>query len=97
VLESGVMYLTAPARRMVWDRWMEKPEAWMKAYNGDGPFIRDTIGRISADLRELVAGLHSYKVHGLRPDTRLLIYHGQPRPHQTRHWHELRDRHAAGL
>jgi len=41
---------------------------------------------MAIDLRNTVSGLHSYKVNGLRNDTRLLIYHGQPRPHETTHW-----------
>lgn len=89
ILESGVMYLPSWARTMAWDRWTQDPAGWMRAYNGDGPFLRDTFGHLAADLRNEVDGLHSYKVHGLQPDTRLLIYHGSPRPHETRHWHEL--------
>jgi hypothetical protein len=86
ILETGVMYLPEWARRMVWNRWIEAPNLWMKTYNGDGHFIRETIGALALDLRKIVDGLHSYKVDGLRPDTRLLIYHGQPRPHMTEHW-----------
>lgn len=85
-LETGVMYLTEWARAKVWERWIQDPERWMREYRGDGDFIRDTIGEYALDLREHVDGLHSYKVNGRKPDTRLLIYHGQPRPHQTEHW-----------
>lgn len=84
-LNSGVMYLTEPARKLVWRRWIRSPDKWMKEFRGDGEFIRDTIGHLCMDIRD-VGGLHSYKVDGLKPDTRILIYHGQPRPHETRHW-----------
>lgn len=85
ILETGVMYLTANLRHRIWKRWIESPDRWMHEYKGDGHFIRDTVGHLCGDIRE-VGGLHSYKVHGLQPDTRLLIFHGQPRPHETRLW-----------
>lgn len=85
-LETGVMYLPEWARRIVWDKWIQSPRKWMKQYRGDGDFIREVIGEHAEDLRQHVDGLHSYKVHGKRDDTRLLIYHGSPRPHETEHW-----------
>jgi hypothetical protein len=89
-LETGVMYLPEWARRVIWRRWINSPEKWMQQYRGDGDFIRDTIGTLAVDLRKEVTGLHSYKVDGPQPDTRLLIYHGQPRPHETEIWHTKR-------
>jgi hypothetical protein len=85
-LESGVMYLTEEIRAELWEVWITNPQKWIEKYRGDGDFIRETVGHKAIDLRNTVSGLHSYKVNGLRNDTRLLIYHGQPRPHETTHW-----------
>jgi len=89
LLETGVMYLPEWARKMIWRRWIQSPDKWMQEFRGDGDFIRDTVRDMAVDLRDYVSGLHSYKVNGLQDDTRLLIYHGQPRPHETEHWHGI--------
>ena len=88
LLESGVLYLTEEIRAEIWALWIQDPERWMQEYRGDGDFLRSHFGHKAKDLRQLVSGLHSYKVNGKRKDTRLLIYHGQPRPHETAHWSE---------
>ena len=85
-LEAGVMYLTEPMRRAIWERWITDPDRWMAEYRGDGDFIRDTVGHISSDIRD-VGGIYSYKVHRSIPeDARLICFHGDPRPHETRYW-----------
>jgi hypothetical protein len=90
VYESGVMYLPEWARKAVWQHWSVNPQRWMSGrFVGDGAFIHHALyGRGNA-LQDGVSGIHSYKVHGKRQDTRVLCYHGSPRPHETRHWNDV--------
>lgn len=83
-LESGVMYLTAASRKRIWERFTQDPAGSIRRYVQDGKFFAECLD--AADLRKLVPGLHSHKVHGKRDDTRLLIFHGEPRPDKTEHW-----------
>lgn len=84
-LESGVMYLTEASRRKIWKRFTADPKGAMKQYRMDGKFFADCLPH-AADLRKLVPGIHSYKVHGKRADTRVLCFHGKPRPDETELW-----------
>jgi hypothetical protein len=90
MLESGVMYLPEWARRAVWQFWSKNPGRWMSGrFAGDGPLFSFALhGHVHA-LQDSVSGLHSYKVHGKRRDTRVLCYHGKPRPHETEHWNDV--------
>jgi len=88
LLESGLMALTQHAKTLVWQRWVTDPARWMREFRGDGRFIADTIGHLCGDIRVEVSGIHSYRIHGLRADTRVLCFHGRPRPHDTPLWSE---------
>lgn len=54
---------------------------------GDGMFMRMFPHRFIPDV---VDGIHSYKAHNLvegpRADTRVLCFHGKPRPHEAAPW-----------
>lgn len=84
-LESGVMYLTGTTRQRIWKRFTADPEGAMKRCRMDGRFFAECLPG-AEDIRKLVSGIHSYKVHGKRDDTRVLCFHGKPRPHETELW-----------
>ncbi len=99
---SGVMWFgTVPHK--VYDKFRRQPEAYINHYErnregsylGDQAFIWDTLGRDISLITDRIDGIRSYKKHcknTLLPDTRVVCFHGEPRPTEVktewmqRHW-----------
>lgn len=93
-LASGVMWLPASFRKIVWEEWFYNPEEIMKKHSkyGDQEFISSVITDQKLDHERwqsilLTAVILSYKVHtrdrGITRNTELVCYHGKPRPKAT--------------
>lgn len=76
---------------MVWDESM--PDLW-EMWNdlgrpehnaGDQGIIKmlcDSLDFKPILLQDVVSGIHSYKVDGIQPDSRVVCFHGKPKPHE---------------
>ena len=84
IMGSGFMYVTAEDRARVWQAWMQDPAKHMRDNQrwpkwGDQGFLQDYLGGSAKWGGEVV----SYKVHcrdGLPKGTRVVCFHGKPRP-----------------
>lgn len=88
-LGSGIMWLPAKYRGIIWNKWIANPYKIMKKYNssGDQKFISEIYSPIVLQFQKLKPGcIVSYKVDckGSVPDgAKIICYHGNPRPHKT--------------
>lgn len=95
---SGVMAFTAGgwAPNTIWARYLaDHPAGGSPRHRyGDGGYIGDVLtaaGQMPVRLQDIVPGIASWKVmqrrYGcVRDDTRVLCFHGKPRPHETHIW-----------
>lgn len=96
-LGSGLMYLPAAARSVVWDGWMANPTFNMRLYcRGDQHLLEHFYLNKAKRWQDLVPGqVCSWKVHcqhGVPPEARVIAFHGQPRPwHVGQHLHLYRE------
>lgn len=85
-LQSSVMYLPEATRSEIWAKWIEDPARWMAEFaaGGDQAFLE--ICDVDWDVwQDVLPGrVASYKAEvrqrGLGPATRLVVFHGRPRP-----------------
>lgn len=85
---SGFMFLTEPDRVRCWERFNADPvrhmrECTTRARWGDQGFLRRVIGGAARWGDEV----RSYKVHcleGVPPGTKVVCFHGRPRPWDVR-------------
>lgn len=88
-LGSGMMYIPQDKRARVWASWVRNPLLWMDKYKagGDQSFLEQAWPDDKAARWQDLVGSQvlSYKAH-IRPanivpkDTRVVCFHGQPRP-----------------
>jgi len=93
-IQSSMFYITAADRAKVWDAWItEEPRNVMSrfgklraGFNGDQNFIEEVLGRGVARWQNEYPGMiQSYKAAPAfkdkpHPCTRVVIFHGRPRP-----------------
>ena len=84
-LGGGVMFLPEKDRAQIWDEFTVNPALSMKLHpRGDQFFFEQFWMHKAARWQDLVPGqINSWKVHcanGVPPDTRILAFHGLPRP-----------------
>lgn len=89
LMGSGLMFVTAEDRRLVWDAFTQDPKGAMQANRrwpnwGDQGFLNRHIGKRQR-WQEIAPGqVVSYKEHvlkdGLKPGVRVVCFHGKPRP-----------------
>lgn len=93
-LGSGLMYLPEADRAELWEAWNRQPEAEMGQHQtnqslGDQGFIQSVRRKPVALWQDLLPGsVISYKVNQRRlppPGTRVVCFHGIPRPWQVFH------------
>lgn len=83
---GGFVYLPEWARAKLADRFWKNPEQEMLAnQNNDQPILRDVLWDDAVIIQDrYIDELVSYKIHvrplGLRPENRVVYFHGQPRP-----------------
>lgn len=93
-LASGIMFIPADVRELIWDHWIQDPIKHMSNNRGDQEFISETIGymckRFDQEYPDLIC---SYKAHISKqyPDhiqpydvdvskSKIICFHGKPRP-----------------
>ena len=76
---SGVMAWDADTMLDIYQLWLNDgaPNHW----DGDQAIIK-ALAPTPDLLQDSYSGIHSYKVHGVQPDTRVLCFHGKPKPHE---------------
>lgn len=84
-LGGGFMYLPEECRAQVWKFWMTNPALHMRMFcRGDQWLFERFWLNTAAKWQDVVPGqVVSYKVHcqnGVPPDTRVVCFHGKPRP-----------------
>jgi len=99
---SGVMWFGKVPHK-VYEKFSKQPQAYIEhyareakgSYLGDQAFVWDAMGRDVPFLTDKLSGVYSYKKHchnRLLPDTRIVCFHGEPRPTQVKtdwmaaHW-----------
>lgn len=88
-LGGGLIYLPADARKEVWSMWRQQPQLNMKVYARGDQFLMERFYLNTADRwQDVVPGqVASWKVtckNGVvPPETRLITFHGNPRPWAT--------------
>lgn len=93
-LQSGMMYLPAATRTMICAAWLDTPADNMEQYRGDGEFIYAVAGSAAAVWQDVLPlQVVSYKVdvrqrkgQTIPPRTRVVCFHGKPRPWHTALW-----------
>lgn len=86
LMGSGFMFLTAADRARCWDAFQRDPDTFMRRHSrwpllGDQGFLQPLLGGAAKWGDEV----RSYKVHCRRPGrppagTKVVCFHGQPRP-----------------
>ena len=82
---SGIMAWDADTMPDIYQMWLDDgaPNHW----DGDQGIIKALAPKPDL-LQNAYGGIHSYKVHGVRKDTRVLCFHGKPKPHETDLWQD---------
>jgi hypothetical protein len=86
---SGLMYIAEEDRAEVWDMWIQDPEGYIKTFRGDQDFLayipfgknarrwqRDFLGQVIS----FKADMRAFKLKLPPPETKVVCFHGHPRP-----------------
>lgn len=88
-LAGGFTYLPEWARAELWEAWSVDPQGIMNRYGGDDqPFLHSLFANKALRWQDhYIDQVVSYKAHvkhlGVGPDTRVVYFHGVPRPYDV--------------
>ena len=86
-INSSIMVFNHEGNRHIWEEY--KRQGFPQTAGGDQVFINNLITPIY--LQDKINGIYSYKKHCTvehPQDTKIICFHGLPRPHKTRYWNK---------
>lgn len=83
--QSGMMFLPAYLRLLIWEGFEEDPHGFMRQFRGDGEYLNAACGAFADRWQDVCPNqIFSYKAHVrgkyIPPDARVICFHGRPRP-----------------